>query len=165
MAWPAWLATALLAVAAGVLVHADRAGPGRPQPGVALAAGIRDPVLAADRTLSLELRSEHLTFRYVVCIRNGRAYHGHPIIRCNVNFGDPHVEAYCSVISAGRLVTSQQDPAIPCQPDLAGSQPILFPPAPRHRGLSPVRTGATSLRLSQAMQPVPRNCRPISCSR
>jgi hypothetical protein len=129
-AWLALLATALLAVAAGVLVHADLASPGRPQPGVALVAGIRNPIQAADRTLRLELRSEHLSFQYVACVRNGRAYHGHPIIRCNVNFGDPHVQAYCSVISAGRLVTSQQDPSIPCRPDLAGSKPILFPPAP-----------------------------------
>ena len=133
-AWLALLAAALLAVAAVVFVHADLASPGRPRPGVALVAGIRNPVQAAGRTLSMELRSEHLSFRYVACIRNGRAYHGHPIIRCNVNFGDPHVQAYCSVISAGRLVTSQQDPSIPCKPDLAGSQPILFPPAQQLRG-------------------------------
>jgi hypothetical protein len=126
-AWIALLAASLLAAAAGVLVHADRASHNRPQLGVALVAGIPNPVLAADRTLSLELRSEHLSFSYVACIRNGRSYHGHPIIRCNVNFGDPHVQAYCSVISAGRLVTSQQDPSIPCKPDLAGSKPILFP--------------------------------------
>ena len=125
--WLGLLAAALLAVAVGVLVHAVRAGPGRPQPGVPLVAGVRDPVRAADRTLSLELRSEHLSFRYVACIRNGRTYHWHPVIRCNVNFGDPHVVAYCSVIVAGRLVTSQQDQSIPCKPDLAGSKPLLFP--------------------------------------
>lgn len=128
-AWLALLGASLLAGAAGVFVHADRARPDRSQPGVALVAGIRNPVLAAERTLSLELRSEHLSFQYVACIRNGRAYHGHPVIRCNVNFGDPHVVAYCSVISAGRLITSQQDPSIPCKPDLAGSKPLLFPPA------------------------------------
>jgi len=128
-AWLALLGASLLAGAAGVFVHDDRARPDRWQPGVALVAGIRNPVLAAERTLSLELRSEHLSFQYVACIRNGRAYHGHPVIRCNVNFGDPHVEAYCSVILAGRLVTSQQDPSIPCKPDLAGSTPLLFPPS------------------------------------
>jgi hypothetical protein len=133
-AWLGLLAAALLAVAAGVLVHAGRASPGRPRPGVPLVAGIRDPVQAADRTLSLELRSEHLSFRYVACIRNGRTYHWHPVIRCNVNFGDPHVEAYCSVIVSGRLLTSQQDPSIPCKPDLAGSQPLLFPSPSQLRG-------------------------------
>lgn len=125
--WLALLGASLLAAAAGVFVLADQVSPSRPQLGVALVAGIRNPVQAADRTLSLELRSQHLSFQYVACIRNGRTYQGHQIIRCNVNFGDPHVEAYCSVISAGRFVTNQQDPSIPCKPDLAGSKPLLFP--------------------------------------
>jgi hypothetical protein len=129
-AWLALFGTSLLAAAAVLFAHADRASPGRSQPGVALVADIRNPIQAAQRTLSLELLSEHLSFQYVVCIRNGRTYHGHPIIRCNVNFGDPHVVAYCSVILAGRLVTGQQDPSIPCEPDLAGSKPLLYPPGP-----------------------------------
>jgi hypothetical protein len=124
--WLALLGASLLA-AAGVLVFVFSSGPS--QPGVALVAGIRDPVQAAGRTLSLELRSEQLSFKWVACIKNGRAYRGHPVIRCNVNFGDPHVVAYCSVIMAGRLVTSHQDPSIPCGPDLAGSKPVLFPPS------------------------------------
>ena len=125
--WLALLGASLLATA--LLVYADRASPGRPPLGVPLVAGIRNPIKAADRTLSRELRSEHLSFQYVACIKNGRAYQGHPVIRCNVNFGDPHVVAYCSVISAGRLVTTQQDPSIPCKPDRAGSRPLLFPSA------------------------------------
>ncbi len=124
--WLALLAAALLAAAAtGVFALIYHAGP---QPGVPLVAGIRDPIQAADRTLSLELRSEHLSVQDVACVRNGRSYHGHPVIRCNVNFGDPHVVAYCTVIMAGRLVTSHQDPSIPCQPDLVDSKPLLFPP-------------------------------------
>jgi hypothetical protein len=31
------------------------------------------------------------------------------------------------VILVHRLVTNQQDPSIPCGPDLAGSKPLLFP--------------------------------------
>ena len=123
----ALLGTALLAAAAGVFAITYHASPGRSQPGVPLVAGIGDPVQAAHRTLSLELRSEHLSVQYVACVKNGRAYHGHPVIRCNVNFGDPHVVAYCSVILADRLVTSHQDPSIPCQPDLVGAKPVLFP--------------------------------------
>ena len=121
------LATGLAVAAIGVFTYADRAVPSRPKLGVALVAGIRNPVLAASRTLRQELSSEHLNVQYVACIRNGRSYRGHPIIRCNVNFGDPHVVAYCSVILVHRLVTSQQDPSIPCRPDLAGSKPLLFP--------------------------------------
>jgi hypothetical protein len=128
-AWLALLGVALLAAAAGVFAATHRASPGRSQLGVPLVAGIRDPVQAADRTLSLELRAENLSVQYVACVRNGRAYHGHPVIRCNVNFGDPHVVAYCSVILADRLVTSHQDPSIPCQPDLVGSKPLLYPPS------------------------------------
>ena len=121
--------TAGVFVAAGVFTPAHRGAPGRPQLGVPVVAGIRDPVRAADRTLSLELRSQDLSVQDVACVRNGRAYDGQPVIRCNVNFGDPHVVAYCSVILADRLVTSHQDPSIPCQPDLVGSKPLLFPPS------------------------------------
>jgi hypothetical protein len=129
-AWLALLGAALLAAAAaGVFALTGHAGPGRPQPGVALVPGISDPVQAADRTLSLELRAQNLSVQDVACIKNGRAYRGHPVIRCNVNFGDPHIVAYCTVILAGRLVTSHQDPAIPCGPDMSGSKPVLFPPA------------------------------------
>ena len=122
-------AVLIAAAAAGVFALTYHASPGRSQPGVPLVTGVRDPIQAADRTLSLELRSERLSVRYVACVRNGRAYHGHPVIRCNVNFGDPHVVAYCTVIVAGRLVTSHQDPSIPCEPDLVGSKPVLFPPS------------------------------------
>jgi hypothetical protein len=128
-AWLALAGASLLAAAGIAFAITYHAGPGRSQAGVPLVAGVRDPVQAADRTLSLELRSEHLSVQYVDCVRNGRAYHGHPVIRCNVNFGDPHVVAYCSVILAGRLITSHQDPSIPCQPDMVGSKPLLFPPA------------------------------------
>lgn len=126
-AWLALLAVVLLAaVGAGAFALA---GSGRAQPGVALVPGISDPVQAADKTLSLELRAQNLSVQDVACIKNGRAYRGHPVIRCNVNFGDPHIVAYCTVILAGRLVTSHQDPAIPCGPDLSGSKPVLFPPS------------------------------------
>ena len=126
-AWLALLGAALIAAAAVAVAFATT---GRSQPGVPLAAGLSDPVQAAARTLSLELRSENLSVQDVACVRNGRAYQGHPVIRCNVNFGDPHVVAYCSVIVADRLVTSHQDPSIPCEPDLVGSKPLLYPPSP-----------------------------------
>jgi hypothetical protein len=140
------LGASVLAAAAGVFAVADQPSHDRAQPGVALVAGIRNPIQAADRTLSLELRSQHLSVQDVICIRNGRAYRGHPIIRCNVNFGDPHVVAYCSVILAGRLVTSQQDPAIPCGPDLAGSKPYLFPPVTARAGATRAGLAAHEIR-------------------
>jgi hypothetical protein len=47
------------------------------------------------------------------------------VVRCNVNYGDPHVVAYCSVLRDGRLVTSAEDKSIPCTHDDVGwSAPI-----------------------------------------
>jgi len=67
------------------------------------------------------LKRKELTYRWVACVRNGRRYRGQAIVRCNVNFGmDPHVEAYCSVLEHGRLVTNHEDAAIPCGHDNAG---------------------------------------------
>jgi hypothetical protein len=37
-----------------------------------------------------------------------------------VSFGDPHIEANCSVLDHGRLVTDHDRPAIPCSRDEAG---------------------------------------------
>jgi hypothetical protein len=125
--WVTLLGVVLLA--AGVSALVVHCGSGRAQPGVALVAGISDPVQAADKTLSQELRDQNLSVQDVACIKNGRAYRGHPVIRCNVNFGDPHIVAYCTVIVADRLLTSHQDPAIPCGPDLSGSKPLMYPPS------------------------------------
>jgi hypothetical protein len=125
--WVTLLGVVLLA--AGVSALVVHGGSGRAQPGVALVAGISDPVQAADKTLSQELRDQNLSVQDVACIKNGRAYRGHPVIRCNVNFGDPHIVAYCTVIVADRLLTSHQDPAIPCGPDLSGSKPLMYPPS------------------------------------
>ncbi len=73
------------------------------------------------QALVRRLQSKRLTFRWVACVRNGRRFRGQPIVRCNVDFGDPHIEAYCSVRLGGRLVTNHDDPALPCQRDEAGA--------------------------------------------
>ena len=79
----------------------------------------------AKRLLAARLHAKQLDFRWVACVRNGRTYRGAQIVRCNVNFGDPHIEAYCSVLVGGRLVTDHDDAAIPCRHDEAGwSAPI-----------------------------------------
>lgn len=66
------------------------------------------------------LRRERLSWHWVVCLRNGNLFRGVPIVRCNVDFGDPHIEAYCVVLRGGQLLTNFQDHAIPCGPDNAG---------------------------------------------
>ena len=63
------------------------------------------------------LDSKHLDWRWVACLHTGRSFVGVPIVRCNVNFGDPHIEAYCIVLRWGKLYTDHQNPKIPCRRD------------------------------------------------
>ena len=70
------------------------------------------------RKLMVEyLNGKHLTYHWVACLRSGRSFHGAAIVRCNVNFGDPHIEAYCIVLKDGKLYSDHDDPAIACQRD------------------------------------------------
>ena len=80
---------------------------------------------AVKKAMIAKLRAGRVHFSWVVCVRNGERFHGVAVVRCNVEFGDPHVQAYCSVFRGGRLVTSAEDPAIPCRPDAAGFATII----------------------------------------
>jgi len=66
------------------------------------------------------LRAENLSYRWVVCVPSGQRFAGVGVVRCNVDFGEPHIVAYCSVLRGGRLVTSEDDAAIPCGHDDSG---------------------------------------------
>ena len=100
---------------------------GRDHAASASAASIRTENPALFRAaLIARLRAEHLDFHWVVCIRTPHRFDGVRVVRCNVDFGEPHIEAYCSVLRRGRLVTSEQDSAIPCGHDNAGySDPVV----------------------------------------
>ncbi len=63
------------------------------------------------------LQAKQLAYHWVACLRTGRSFKGVSIVRCNVNFGDPHIEAYCIVLRYGKLFSDHQDPAIPCRRD------------------------------------------------
>jgi hypothetical protein len=63
------------------------------------------------------LDGKHLSYHWVACLQSGRSFHGAAIVRCNVNFGDPHIEAYCIVLREGKLYSDHDDRAIPCQRD------------------------------------------------
>jgi hypothetical protein len=63
------------------------------------------------------LDGKQLSYRWVACLHSGRSFEGAAIVRCNVNFGDPHIEAYCIVLRDGELYSDHDDPAIPCQRD------------------------------------------------
>ena len=95
-------------------------------PATAASARITTASVAAVRTAMIaKLHAGRVHFSWVVCVRNGERFHGVAVVRCNVEFGDPHVQAYCSVFRGGRLVTSDEDPAIPCRPDDAGFTTII----------------------------------------
>ena len=81
---------------------------------------------SAKQLLSLRLKAEYLTVHWIACVRTGRVYRGAAIVRCNVNFGDPHIEAYCGVLMQGRLITNHQNPSMSCRPDEAGWQVQIF---------------------------------------
>ena len=63
------------------------------------------------------LESKYLTYHWVACLKTGRSFQSAAIVRCNVNFGDPHIEAYCIVLKGGKLYSDHDDPRIPCRRD------------------------------------------------
>ncbi len=81
---------------------------------------------SAKQLLAVRLKAQYLTVHWIACVRTGRLYRGAAVVRCNVNFGDPHIEAYCSLLRNRQLVTDHDDPAIPCGHDGAGwTAPIV----------------------------------------
>ncbi|MHB1571566.1 MAG: hypothetical protein ACYC0H_20500 [Solirubrobacteraceae bacterium] len=72
------------------------------------------------RAMVARMRAEHLDYRWIACVPSGKHFEGVRVVRCNVDFGEPHIVAYCSVLRGGRLLTSKDDPAIPCGHDNAG---------------------------------------------
>lgn len=77
------------------------------------------------RQLVERLHQHALYPHWVACVPNGRGFEGAAVIRCNVNYGDPHIEAICGVLRGGELVTDHDDAAIPCGPDLRGWHPLI----------------------------------------
>lgn len=119
-----WLLILVLATCAagGLVARAVAAG------GDASAGKVTTASLGTFRTdVIARLHTDRLNYNWVVCVRTPHQFRGVGVVRCNVDFGiDPHVEAYCSVLRDGRLLTSEQDSAIPCGHDNAGfSDPVV----------------------------------------
>jgi len=113
------VASVASAAALGVLVFVLTAGSNAEQPyRTGSVAEVKQKVAA-------RLRQRLLRPHWIACVPSGRRYHDAAVVRCNVNFGDPHIQAYCSVMRGGRLVTQYDDAAIPCGHDDAGwSAPV-----------------------------------------
>ncbi len=103
------------AVAAVAGVAALVAGCGGGSPGLRAAS-----LGEAHAAIVARLDAKHLTYRWVACVATGRRYRDIAVVRCNVNFGDPHIVAYCTVLRGSRAVTQIEVPAIPCGSDQAG---------------------------------------------
>jgi hypothetical protein len=69
---------------------------------------------AVKEALEARLIDKSLSFEWVYCLRTKRALEGRPIIRCNVNFGEPHIVIYCATLDDGALVTNREQPLIRC---------------------------------------------------
>jgi hypothetical protein len=69
---------------------------------------------AVKEALEARLIDRSLSFEWVYCLRTKRAFEGRPIVRCNVNFGEPHIVIYCATIEDGALVTNREQPALRC---------------------------------------------------
>jgi len=87
------------------------------------ASGFRTPTLGEARTATVaRLKAEHLTYHWVACVATNHRFKGVTVVRCNVDFGDPHIVAYCTVFRGGTPVTQFENASIPCGPDLSGPQ-------------------------------------------
>jgi hypothetical protein len=102
---------AVCALAAALL--ATRSSDGASTARTARPAAVRAALIA-------QLQRDHLDYRWVVCVPTGRVFRNQGVVRCNVNFGDPHIEAYCSILDGGRLVTNHGTPSFSCPADLRG---------------------------------------------
>jgi hypothetical protein len=108
------------ALLAAVLAFAGSGG-GAPGGGVATGRVSTASPARFRQAVIARMHAEHLDYQWVACVPTGGRFDGVRVVRCNVDFGvDPHVVAYCSVLRGGHLLTSQQDPNIPCGHDNAG---------------------------------------------
>jgi hypothetical protein len=78
---------------------------------VVLVTGCGGSEVNRTRVVASQLRARliarDLPPRWVVCVPTRTRLHGLTAYRCNVNFGDPHIEAYCAVLSPDRLAYAE----------------------------------------------------------
>jgi hypothetical protein len=72
--------------------------------------------------LSASLVARDLPPRWVACVPTRSRLRGRTAFRCNVNFGDPHVEAYCAVVENGRLLYAEWRQPVQGRQDRVASQ-------------------------------------------
>ena len=71
------------------------------------------------------LEAKLLSVEWVTCSERGYELESEPVFRCNVNFGDPHIEGYCALIRDGELVTHVEEPELRCARErTAAGEPV-----------------------------------------
>jgi hypothetical protein len=75
--------------------------------GALAGCGSPDRAAAIESQLARQLADRSLSAKWVRCVgRPGSAY------RCNVSFGDPHVQIYCATLVDGRLRAAEWRQAV-----------------------------------------------------
>jgi hypothetical protein len=95
-------------LAATVIAASGAAGAATTRP---VAAGLRD-----------WLHARALSPSWVVCSPSPVRLGGRTVFRCNVNFGDPHVQVYCAVVAGGRARAAEWRQAVRGRQDRAAFQ-------------------------------------------
>ena len=78
---------------------------------------------AAQDAMAARYAAKDLSIHYVRCVDGGVRRGGETVFRCNVNFGEPHIEGYCVVVRGGRAVTQVEDPSLRCRRTRTGDEP------------------------------------------
>jgi hypothetical protein len=73
----------------------------------AVVAGTGVSSAAAPKRVGVALRgwlhARSLSPTWVVCVPSAARIRGRTVFRCNVDFGDPHIQVYCAVVAGGRV--------------------------------------------------------------
>ena len=62
--------------------------------------------------LAEHLTGRGLSVRWVACLAAVERVEGARVYRCNVNFGDPHIQIYCATLLRGRLLEAEWRQAV-----------------------------------------------------
>jgi hypothetical protein len=81
-------------------------------------------LMEVKEALKARLVGKKLSFEWVYCLRTKLAFEGRPIVRCNVNFGEPHIVIYCATLEGGELVTNREQPGIRCGRTITAPPPV-----------------------------------------
>lgn len=109
-----------VALAAALALLQGCGGGGSGEAGV---AEVPPTAAGARRALAARLDAKDLSYRDVHCVDEGVRRGREAVFRCNVNFGEPHIEGYCVVIREGRAITQVEDRALRCRRTRTGDEP------------------------------------------